>query len=157
MASDIATQHLFANQKLKLYDHDPGATTAIIVSPDGGTTLRVADMSLFSRFACGAMVTVPATGALTKLEIVAAEAATMASPVVVKDSGTIAADAVEDQAWLECTSEEIAHLGSVNDKALRYVAGRLTMSNAGGECVVFYELTGGRFAYKDLTPATTIA
>jgi hypothetical protein len=36
MASEITTQHLFANQKLKLYDHDPGATTAIIVSPDGG-------------------------------------------------------------------------------------------------------------------------
>src|SRR5512145_2789656 len=119
MASDIATQHLFSNQNLRLYDHDPGATTAIIVSPDGGTTLRTADMSLFSRFACGAMVTVPATGALTKLEIVAAEAATMSSPVVVKASGTIVADAVEDQAWRECTSEEVAHLGSVNDKALR--------------------------------------
>ena len=36
MASDIATQHLFAHQKLELYDHDPGATTAIIVRPDGG-------------------------------------------------------------------------------------------------------------------------
>ena len=49
----------------------------------------------------------------------------MTDPVVVKDSGTMAADEVEDQAWLECTSEEIAHLGSVNGKALRYVAGRL--------------------------------
>jgi hypothetical protein len=62
MASEIATQHLFANQKLKLYDQDPGATTAIVLSPDGGTTLRVADMSLFSKSACGAMVTVRRPG-----------------------------------------------------------------------------------------------
>jgi hypothetical protein len=33
-----------------------------------------------SRFACGAPVTAPATGALTKLEIVAAEAATNGQP-----------------------------------------------------------------------------
>lgn len=157
MASAIETQHLFANQKLQLFDHDPDATTAQVVTPDAGTTLRTADMSLFSRIAVGAMVTVPATGALTKLEIVAAELATMASPEVIKDSGTIAADAVEDQAWLECTSEEIAQIASETGKALRHAAGRLTMSNAGGECVVLYELTGGRFIHKDMTPATTIA
>lgn len=157
MPSDIATQHIFAHQSLRLYDHDPGATTAIIVSPDGGTTLRTADMSRFSRFAVGAMVTVPATGALTKLEIVAAAASTMASPEVIKDSGTIAADAAEDQAWLECTAEEISQIASTSGKRLRYVAGRLTMSNAGGECAVLYELTGGRFNHKDMTPATIIA
>jgi hypothetical protein len=61
----------------------------------------------------------------------------MASPVVVKDSGTIAADAVEDQAWLECASEEIAHLGSVNDKALRYVAERPSRSTDNSDCAYF--------------------
>ncbi len=157
MSSAVDSQKISSEFSVNMYDHDPGATTAIVTSPDGGTTLRTVDMSLWSRFFAMAMVTVPATGALTKLEIIAAAAATMASPEVIKDSGTLVADAVEDRARLECTAEEIAQIARTSGKRLRYAAARLTMSNAGGEAVVTYILGGGRYIGEDKTPDTVIA
>lgn len=157
MASAVSTQHIRARQKIEMWDHDPGATTAIIVSPDGGTTKRTVDLRDYGKFSCAAMLTVPgASGSITKLEIIASAAATMTSEEVVKDSGTIAADAVGDWAIEECTAEEVAQLGSETGKALRYVAGRLTIADATAEAAVVY-ISYPDFPRKDLTPATTIA
>lgn len=156
MASAVDTQKIASKQKVELWDHDPGATTAIVVSPDGGTTVRTVDLRDYRYFGVGAMATIAGTG-ITKLEIIAAAAATMASPVVVKDSGTIAADAVGDWAWEECTAEEVAQLASENGVDLRYVAGRITMGTGTDEAAVVYVSAGPRFAYENLTPDTTIS
>jgi len=152
MASAIGTLKWLANILIQFWDHDPGATTAKLVSPDGGTTIRYLDMSLYSRFAVAAFPTVIGGGGLTKLEIVASSDAAFTAPVVVKDSGVIAADAAGDWVVLECTAEEIVQLGD----DLQYVAGRLTQATATDEAAVMY-LAQPRFAHKDLTPATTIA
>jgi hypothetical protein len=93
MASALSTLKWLANVLIQLWDHDPGATTAKLVSPDGGTTIRYLDMGLYSRFAVAAYPTVIGGGGLTKLEIVASSDAAFTAPVVVKDSGVIAADA----------------------------------------------------------------
>lgn len=156
MASAVATQKIRSELKVETWDHDPGATTAIVTSPDGGTTLRYVDMSVFRHFAAVALVTIPAAGALTLLEIIASEATTMASPEVIKTSGTIAADAVGDWAMEECSAEEVAAIGATAGKSLRYVAARLTMSNAGAEAVVTH-IALPVYPRRDLTPATTIA
>jgi hypothetical protein len=156
MPSAVATQKIRSELKVETWDHDPGATTAIVTSPDGGTTIRTVDMSVYRHFSACAMVTIPATGALTLLEIIAAEAATMASPEVIKTSGAIVADAVGDWAMEECSAEEIAAAGAAAGKALRFVAARLTMSNAGAEAVVTH-IALPVYPRKDLTPATTIA
>src|SRR5262245_21645244 len=44
MASSVSVEHLRSRIFAKSYDHDPGATTAILASPDGGTTPWVFDM-----------------------------------------------------------------------------------------------------------------
>ena len=151
MASAISTKKLAPNVLRQLWDHDPGATGAVIVSPDGGTTKRVLDLGLYARLGVAAMATV-VVGGITKIEIVASAAADMSNPVVVKDSGTIAADASGDWAFLECSAEEVKALGDT----LRYVAGRVTCANAGDEAAVLYEAYP-RFIHGALTPATTIA
>lgn len=158
MASSVETQKIRSSQKIEMWDHDPGGTSATIVSPDGGTTKRTVDLRDVSCFAVAAALTVPGTsGAITKLEIIASAASDMSSPVVIKDSGTVDADAAGDWLIEECTAEEVAQLGSENSKDLRYVAGRITMDAGDAEACVVYLQTKRRFSYKNLTPATTIA
>lgn len=150
MASAVSTEKIFANAKIAMYDHDPGATTAVIVSGDGGTTKRYVDGRDAENFAVVAMLSLGS--AITKLEIVASSDVAFTSPVVVKDSGAVAADAVGDYVALECTAAEVAPLGT----DLRYLAGRLTQTTATDEAVVTYIQTGLRFA-KTGSTATTIA
>lgn len=149
MASAVTTQKLFGRNSITMYDHDPGGTSATICSPDGGTTKRVADLTNYENFAAIAMTSVSASSSgITKLEIVAADDSAMSTNLtVVKDSGTVAADAVGDIVVAECTAAEVRSLGT----SLRYVAARLTCSNSGDEAVVTYLLANPRFAYQDLT------
>jgi len=139
MPSLVAPDKIAANNKIAMYDHDPDATTAVIVSGDGGTTKRYVDGRDAEYFGVVAMTTV---GEIAKLEIVAATDAAFTSPVVVKDSGAVAADAVGDYVVQECTMAEVAHLGS----GLRYLAGRITMTTATDEAAVTYIQTGLRHA-----------
>lgn len=151
MASAVDTQHLQSKMFVRSYDHDPGATTAIIASPDGGTTKYSVDMSLFNNFLAQARPTVG--DGFTKLEIVAATDSAFTTPVVVKDSGTVAADALTDVVTLECTAEELLSLGT----SLRYAAARLTCATNTNECNVTYIATGGRFNYQNQTADSVIA
>lgn len=156
MASAVATQCMRSSLFMASYDHDPGATTAVIVSPDGGTTKRYVDMRDFTNLAVVAMSSTLTGNGITKLEIVASETTAFSSVTVIKDSGTVAADAVGDLVVEECSAEEIAHLGEAAGLNLRYVAGRLTCQNSADEAVVTYIGLPVRKC-KDLTPATTIA
>lgn len=139
MPSLVASEKIFANNKISVHDHDPGATTAVIVSGDGGTTKQYVDGRDAEYFGVVAMTTI---GSMTKLEIVAATDKAFTTPVVVKDSGAVAADAVGDYVVQECTMAEVAHLGS----GLRYLAGRITMAAGTDEAAVTYIQTGLRHA-----------
>lgn len=154
MSSAVATQKLGTRNFYKGYMHDPDATTAQIVTPDGGTTKRTLDLRDYHHFAVLAMIHALGTaGAITKVEIIASASSDMSSEVVVKDSGTIDADAEEDQVFLECSAAEVAKLLA----SARYVAARITMDAADAECIVFYIGGDARFKYDQLTPDTTIA
>lgn len=153
MASALSISKFFANAMVQMWDHDPGATTAVICSPDGGTTKRIVDLRDYEGFAVIVMTSVLGGSGVTKVEIVASEDSAGATNLtVVKDSGTVAADAVGDFVALECTAEELAQL----DPDLRYVAARITCQHAGDEAVVTYIRHKPRFATSGLT-ATTIA
>lgn len=160
MASSLSFERLGSRLKIVSYDHDPGGTSATVVSPDGGTTKRVWDMRDFHEFGMLAMASTLTGSGITKAEIIASASEDMSSPVVVKDSGTIAADAVGDQVFLECHQSELSQLSSDNSLAvgsgLRYVSGRLTMQNSADEAVVTYVGTP-KHAQTGLTPATTIS
>lgn len=156
MTSAVANDLIRSALKIELLDHDPGSTNATITSPDGGTTLRTVDMSIVKALAVAAILTVPAAGGITLLEIIASASEDMSSPEVIKTSGAIAADATGDWAILECDAAEVRQAGETAGKLLRHVAARLTCSNAGCEAVVMH-LHLPVHKHKDLTPETTIS
>lgn len=157
MASQAGTQHFRSGLLVQVWDHDPGTASAIVTTPDGGTTDRYVDMRDHEHFAAIAIQTViGSSSGITKLEIVAASDEAGTDLAVVKDSGTVDADALCDWLMEECSAEEVAQLGSDNGTALRYVAARVTQSNSGDEAVVVY-LAKPKRAYLNLTPATTIS
>ena len=156
MASPQSSQHLASILEIEMWDHDPDATTAQVVTPDAGTTRRWYDMRDASHFMAAAMSSTLTGNGITKLEIVAADDTSGTNTIVIKDSGTVAADAVGDWVQQECSAEEIAQEGADNGSSPRYVAARITMANSADEAVVAYIAKGNR-PHLDLTPATTIA
>jgi hypothetical protein len=124
MASAVSSQHIRSNYLFQVWDHDPGGTTATVVTD--GTTSRYVDGKDLTHFGVIAIQT-----------------------VIGSSSGIT---------WLmeECSMAEVAHLSAAAGLNLRYMAGRLTSSNAGDEAVVVYFGVPTR-AYKDRTPATTIS
>jgi hypothetical protein len=158
MATNLFSQTIGSKLYIKNYDHDPGGTSATVVSPDGGTTKYIQDMRDFSAILYQSTTSVSASSSgVTKLEIVGyADSAGAGTAYQIKDSGAVVADAVGDEVKVECTAAEIAQIGSANSVNLRYVTARLTCSNAGDEARVAMVAVGGR-AYDDLTPDTRIA
>lgn len=154
MASALSTEKIGSTLYINSYDHDPGATSAVITSPDGGTTLRYLDMKEYEGFAVQARPTIVGGTGLTKLEIVASATTAFSSVVVVKDSGAVAGDSLNDTVFQECTAEEIAQLASDAGVDYRYVAARLTMGTNTDEANVTYVAIPRR-AYTGLT-ATAI-
>jgi hypothetical protein len=138
MPVTTASEKIGSRIFLKSYDHDPGATTAVIASPDGGTTLRTLDMKEYDAFGVMARPTIVGGTGLVKLEIIASASAAMTTETVIKDSGAVAGDSLNDVVWLECTSEEVAQAATDAGVALRYVAARLTMGTASDEANVSY-------------------
>lgn len=136
MASALSTEYLGSRLKVANYDHDPGATTAVLCSADGGTTINYFDMKEYLAFGVQARPLIVGGDGLTKLEIVASDAVTFTNVVVIKDSGTVAGNSINDTVWLECTAEELAHLATTY--SLRYVAARLTQATNTDEANVTY-------------------
>lgn len=136
MASAVASDKLLSNFSLQIWDHDPAVNTAVLASPDGGTTIRYVDLRDYDLFVA-AVAAAALTGAgPTLLEIVASDTVTFGSVVVIKTSGVIVLNALAEWYALECTAEEVAHLATTYD--LRYVAARITCANAADEATVVY-------------------
>ena len=155
MASAVTTEKFSSRHSVELYDHDPNATAATAIT--GAGTNGYVDLRDFSLFAVKAMSSALTGAGITKLEIIAADDTAGTNVTVIKDSGTVAADAVGDQVYLECQASEIAQLSDAAGNSLRYVAGRITMANAADEAVVVYILSDARFPASGLTAATNIS
>ena len=139
MASSVTSaEKLFSQALITMYDHDPGGTSATVVTPDGGTTLRYVDLLEYGGFAVAAMSSTLTGNGISLLEIVAADDTAGTNAIQVKTSGAVTADAVGDMVVLECTADEVAQLSAENSYTSRYVAGRITVANAADEAVVTY-------------------
>ena len=157
MASAVAEQHIRSKFLFQVWDHDPDTASAIVVTPDGGTTDRYVDMRDHETFGVIAVQTIiGSSSGITKLEIVAASDTAGTDLTVIKDSGTVDADALADWLMEECSADEVAQAGAASGLALRYVAGRVTSSNSGDEAIVMYFGASNR-PHLNLTPATTIS
>lgn len=157
MASSVAEQHIRSNFIFEIWDHDSGDTAANVVTPDGGTTERWMDGRDLHRFAViAAQTVIGSSSGITLVEIVAADDTSGTNVTVIKTSGAIDADALADWAIQECSMDEVAQLSAASGYDLRYLAGRITQSNAGDEAIVQYFGIPKR-KYLDQTPATTIS
>jgi len=158
MASAQAVEKIFANNAQELLVHDPDSTSAVIVTPDGGTTEQWRDMRDFNNFSVTAMTSALTGTGVTLVEIVGNTASDGSGTTVqIKTSGAVAADALGDQVSLECTAEELRQEGNDNSVDLRYVAARITVENIADEASVLYNRCGARHATSGLTAATVIA
>ena len=154
MAAQASTQKFRSNFSLAVYDHDPDTGSAIVVTPDAGTTDRYLDMSQYGHFVVVCAFT---TGtAVTKVEIVAASDTAGTDLTVIKDSGSITLNALGEFHVEECSAEEVAQAGASSALNLRYVGARIT-SSSGDEALVTYIGMEPAHSYLNLTPATTIS
>ena len=159
MASTLDSQKIGSRIYVKSYDHDPGATTAIVTSADGGTTKQLLDMRNYGGFMGVVKPNIVGGGGVTKVEIVAyinGDATGAGTAYVIKDSGTVAADALNDNVVEECTASEIAQIGEAEGVDLRYAAVRLTCATNTDEATVTYIGYPALHATLNLT-ATSIA
>ncbi len=152
MATAVTSQKLASSMALKLFDHDPGASSAVVVSGDGGTTKNYLAMAGYEYFGLLVMnsVSTSASGP-TLVEIVAAESSTGTNVTAILTSGTIASLTVGDNIWLEVTAAQIKEVGAAAGFNFTHVTGRIICSNSGDECVVLMARSGAKFPQLNLT------
>jgi hypothetical protein len=150
MATAVTSNKLFSNNAVVVYDHDPGTASAIITTPDGGTTKRYLPMAGYENFAGIVMATIAATGP-TLVDIVAAEDSAGTNVTTVVTSGTVAADAVGDGVVVECTAAQVKEVGDASGFTFTHVGVRITCGNSGDECAVVYWRSGPKFPQNGLT------
>lgn len=150
MASAVTTSKLFANAAIITYDHDPGASTALITSPDGGTTKRYVSIKDYEGFAGIVMATIATTGP-TLVDIVGAEDSSGTNVTTVVSSGTVAADAVGDVVVVEATADQFREVGAAAGYNFTHAGVRITCGNSGDECAVTYIRYNPRYPQSGLT------
>jgi len=148
-----------SNRSYEMWDHDPAGTTALIISPDGGTTDRIFDLRDYAGFTFMAMSSTLTGNGISVMEIVASETSDFSGQTVIIKTQSFTADAVGDWGILECSSAEVKQecLDHSTPVAGRFVAGRLTVANAADEAVAVYIGWDTVHAFDGLTPASTIA
>jgi len=139
MASAVSTHKSRANLAARTYIHNPADATV-------ATNIAWVDLSLFGLFVALATL-VSGTGILT-FRILASASSDGSNAVEVKAHATpTVADAAGDQLVLECSSQELAALGT----DLRYVSVEMDCDHADDIVAVTYIRDAPRFAYADLT------
>lgn len=150
MASAVTTSKLFGRIAAITYDHDPGSTSALITSPDGGTTKRYVALGDYEGFAGLVMATI-ATGGPTLVDIVGATDSSGTNVTTIVSSGTVAADAVGDFVAVECTAEQVNEVGKAAGYNFTHVGVRITCASAADECAVTYIRFNPRYPQSALT------
>ncbi len=152
MASAVTSQKIASNNAILSYDHDPGATSAQIVTPDGGTTKRLVPMALYELFGVACMTSVSASSSgATLVDIVGATDSAGTNATTIVSSGAVVADAVGDFVFVECTAAQVKEVGDAAGYTFTHVGARITCSNSGDECVVTYFRGNPKFPQLNLT------
>ncbi len=145
MASAVTVEQIKSRMALKLFDHDPGASSAVVVSTDGGTTKNYLPMANYENFLVGVMNSVSTSSSgPTLVEILAATDATGTNATAVVTSGAVTSVTLGDNIFVECNADQIREVGAAAGYNFTHVTARITCSNSGDECVVLM----GRFNPK---------
>ena len=157
MASAQTMERWGSRNALTVYDHDPGSTSAVVISPDGGTTKRYVDMQDYEGITVAMLPTV-ITGGVTTVAIVAAEDTSGTGvQTICTVGGSLDADALGDFIMAEATAEMIAAVGAAAGKNLRYASANITCSNSADEGLAVVIRWGAKRATTGLTASSSIA
>jgi hypothetical protein len=151
MASAVSTQKLFSRMKIEAGIHVPPVAGAA----NTATGLGYVDLRDYDGFAV-VVNPVVVTGigvGITLVEIVAADTNTGGNATAIKATAALTMNANTYYAALECTAEEIAQIGRAAGYALRYVAARITATNANCVCSTTYLRGLSKNEYLNLTAA----
>ncbi len=155
MATGVTSMKIASTHAIESYDHDPGATTAVVTSADGGTTPKWVAMRDYGVFGVQARPTVVAANGITLLEIVGATDATGTNVTVILAHAASVTDALGEYVWLEVTDEQINEVGKAAGYNFTHVAARLTMATNTDEANVTYIRWLPKRAYSGLTATNT--
>lgn len=155
MATAVTSQKLGSKLAITAYDHDPNATTAIVTSPDGGTTQRWVAMRDYGAFGVNAKPTIVGGNGITLLEIVGATDSAGTNVTVVLAHAATVANSLDEYVWLEVTDAQVNEVGRAAGFAFTHVAARLTMATSTDEASVVYIRGEPKRLYKDLTATSS--
>ena len=157
MASSVSTDRLACRRKMLMFYHAPAAAATEQSVKAGDTTETWQAFKGYGSFQVAAMTALLGGSGMIELSIYAAESAAGANATEIKTSGVIAADAVGDWAMLECTAEEVNHIGKPLGYDFTHIVAYIDCQHANDEVAVVYILDDPLFKYDALPPATTIA
>ncbi len=138
MASAQASQHLFANHLIQMFEVDPDDTNP--------TEVSWVDMRDYSEIGIMVMTSVLGGAGPDAFTIIAnSDSAGGGTDATIKVHAVGSPpDAIEDHLVLSCTAEEIRQEETSSTGQLRYVTAVVTMDNAGDEAVVTYNRVAKR-------------
>lgn len=151
MATGVTSQKFASKNAQESYDHDPNATTAVVTSPDGGTTPRWVAMRDFGVFQVQARPTIVAGDGITLLEIVGATDAAGTNVTVILAHAASTTTTLNKYLNLEVTDEQVNEVGKAAGYNYTHVAARLTMATNTDEANVTYTRSQPKRAYASLT------
>lgn len=151
MATAVTTQKFASSHAMESYDHDPGATTAVVTSADGGTTPIWVAMRDYGVFAVQARPTVVGGNGITLLEIVGATDSAGTDVTVILAHAASTTTTLSKYLNLEVTDEQVNEVGKAASKNFTHVAARLTMATNTDEANVTYVRWGAKRKADALT------
>ena len=138
-------QKFFANNAIKLFESDTGATAAVDIA--------WVDMRDFERFVAAYFRSVDTTAGVAVFKILANSEADGSGTDVILVSHDLDddTDAVGDQVFLECSAEQLADASTTASGLLRYVSVSITPGDNGEEAIILYIRTNARYPKTSLT------
>lgn len=157
MASSVATDNIAARMKFLMFNHAPADAATEQSLKAGAATTTWQAMRDYDAFGVGACVSVLGGNGMIELSIYAAEDSSGTNATEIKTSGVLAADALGDWAFQECSAEEIAHVGEAAGYDFTHVVAYVDCHHNDDEVTAFYVFTKPSRAADALTAASTIA
>lgn len=158
MASAVTVQKIGSTSAIKTYFNVPGATTATVVTDNGGSAVYL-DMSQFENVAVDVMNAVSGSSSGPSLvDIVGADDSSGTNVTTIVSSGAIspAITTVGKNVFVECSAEQIKEVSAASGFTFRYVGCRITTSNSGDKHSVTFIRTNSKSPQLNLTtPAPT--
>ncbi len=111
MVTAVATEKLFANNMIEMFNHAPADAATEQSVKQGATTTTWRAMRDYEGFAVLAEPTLLVGTGLTELSIYAAEDSAGTNATEIKTTGAILANALGDYAVLEVSAEDIQQIG----------------------------------------------